>query len=166
MACLLSGVIYCKGAATTPDVLQFTYMNDRTAVIGSLQSLLAFQAEWAMFEGFGRLRANPVKTQYWARNEHAAQQFRQAGISFKPTIHILGTTLGPLADRPSPEEQERLDDLVAMCQKIAALPVRPPQENSHAPHGLLQAGMGCFHESTVSYKERRKQILHGLRCGL
>ena len=51
---------------------QICFMDDRSAVMTTGDTFQQYLREWSVFEHHTRLKTNPAKTQYWARNSAAA----------------------------------------------------------------------------------------------
>lgn len=89
LALLLAPVIRCIHA-THPQMLQVTYMDDRSALCSSIQDLHFWLATWRRFEALGRLRTQPTKSQFWGRTPQHDEDLAAQGLQPQQTITIWG----------------------------------------------------------------------------
>ena len=122
MACFLLPVVR-QIALEHPDVVQTTFLDDRTGLAKSRPALQRVVQVWDHFEQVTRMTTNAGKTQFWARNPQATAAFQAVNMEAGPTMHALGMTLGPETRARSAKEAERAKECQHQAQRLHSLPI-------------------------------------------
>ena len=121
LAVVLAGPV--RKIASTTNIFQVTYLDDRTAFCDSAREVGTFLREWTLFESTGRLRTNQAKTQFLGRNMAARLDLARRGWQAHSTMEVLGTVIGP-QDRPdTPKERKRIQEVQEIAARVSILPV-------------------------------------------
>ncbi|CAE7276521.1 unnamed protein product [Symbiodinium sp. CCMP2592] len=99
-------------ARQAPGTECLLYLDDRTLLSTSRDSLRIALDTWGELEQVSRMRTNESKTQFFCRSPNSAD-----------TADVLGASLGS-SDRPlTQKEQKRKDKAASVASRIALLPV-------------------------------------------
>eukprot|EP00435_Cladocopium_sp_Y103_P075840 s59_g66.t1 len=110
--------------AHEPLAKQFLFLDDRTIVAPTCDSLLNAMRGWQPLYNLTRLRNHSAKEQVWSRTPGAFATMHMKGLQPKCAVKVLGVTLGMgMASRKRSEtELQRDQKILRSANRIAALP--------------------------------------------
>lgn len=120
---LVLSVVSRHQALEVPEAIPLLFLDDRTIVSQSKQSLFDAISCWERFETVSRMRTNAAKTQFVARTSEALLDFQTGGTNAATVGAILGVSLGMTPRPDTQKEQDRAAIANRCASRIGTLPV-------------------------------------------
>lgn len=117
------------------------YLDDRTIVAKTWESLQNALTAWDLLSQTTRLRNNQSKQQILARTLDASIHLTLRNISCQTTAHILGVSMGPVPRGATVEEKARQSKVRHLARRIGILPISKLKKNALAVSILAPAAV-------------------------
>ena len=142
------GILLCgvqrRIVQAIPGCVPGLYIDDRTAFFRCVGDLQNYLQHWQSFEGFGRLRTHPGKSQFFGRSAAAQRALAAAGFPASSTLTALGCSFacGP-GQSPAQLARAAAADRVAL--RVGALQASLKiKQRIAATVVAAKAVWGCF----------------------